>query len=922
MRFKNTFSFLLMFCAFGLNAQILDITPAFPTQNDVVTIIYDASQGNGALVGTTPVYGHMGLITTASTSPTDWKFVQGNWGTADPNTLMTDLGNDKHQITVDIPNFYGFTSGTTVQKLAFVFRDANGNVVGRAADGSDIYYDVYPANAGLLAKFLKPYDNTQIATIGQSIEIKAASNTNATLEIFDNGSLVTSATNTTLLNHNLNVTTQGLHLVELVANNGTAIVKDTFYYTGNPTLTVQDPPAGLEYGANYINDSTVILKFFAPDKNFVYLLGDFNDWIPNPNYYMKRGTDNETWWIELTGLTPDQRYGYQYWVDGEIKIADPYSALILDPNNDGSISSATFPNMHPYPNGLTTGFVTVMHPGRPDYNWQVTNFTPPAKTDLVIYELLVRDFVSAHNYQTLIDTLDYIANLGVNAIELMPPGEFENNESWGYNPSFHMALDKYYGTPEKFKEFIDECHARGIAIIIDMVFNHAFGQNPLVGLYWDATTNAPATNSPYFNSTCPHPPYCWGVDFNHESAAVQYYMDRINKFWIQEYNIDGFRFDYTKGFTNNGDTPFDQGRIDLLKRMADEIWAVDADQLIILEHWAGNTEETQLSDYGMMMWANATHDYANALKGNNGNWGWATYQGKGWSEPNLISYIESHDEERAMFGMLNSGNQSSQWHNPRDTATALHRMALASAFFYPIPGPKMIWQFQEIGYDVSINVPCRVCNKPILWNYFNEVNRQRLYDINKSLIELRLSHDVFRTDDFQLALGGKLKRMKLNDDDMNVVVLGNFDVFSGDINPAFQHTGMWYEFFTGDSLNVTSTSAQINLQAGEYRLYTDQPLNTPAITNTSVFKVKTLDATIYPNPARDFVNVEFTLEGTTDVTMQIINLNGQVMKNIQQGRLMTGEHRLQIDINDLPFGNYILQIQTTENQVSLPIIKF
>lgn len=922
MRLRNTFTLMLMFCILGLNAQILDITPAFPTQNDVVTIIYDASEGNGALVGTTPVYGHMGLITSASTSPTDWKHVQGNWGTADPSTVMTDLGNDRHEITVDISTFYGFPAGTTVEQLAFVFRSADGSVVGRAADGSDIYYEVYPANAGLLAKFLKPYDNTQIANVGESIEIKAASNNSATLEIFDNGTLVNSVSNNTVLNHNLNVTSQGLHLVELVANDGSTTVRDTFFYTGNPTVTIQNPPGGLEYGANYINDSTVILQFYAPDKNFVYVLGDFNNWTPVPDYYMKKSADNETWWIELTGLTPDQRYGYQYWVDGEIKIADPYSALILDPNNDGSIDAATFPNMHPYPNGLTTGFVTVLHPGKPAYNWQTTNFTAPAKTDLIIYELLVRDFVSTHNYQTLIDTLDYIANLGINAIELMPPGEFENNESWGYNPSFHMALDKYYGTPEKFKEFIDECHSRGIAVFIDMVFNHAYGQNPLVGLYWDAANNQPAVNSPYFNPSCPHPPFCWGQDFNHDSPAVQYYMDRINKYWIEEYNIDGFRFDFTRGFTNTNNAGFDQNRINLLKRMADEIWAVDNDQIIILEHWGDAAEETQLSDYGMMMWANATHDYADALKGFDGNWSWATHFMRGWSEPNLISYIESHDEERAMYGMLQFGNQNNASYSPRDTATALQRMALASTFMYTLPGPKMIWQFQEVGYDVSIDFNGRVGNKPILWNYFQEVNRQRLYDINKALIELRLSHDVFRTDNVQMALGGKRKRMKLTHSDMNVVVLGNFDITSGGINPSFHHTGMWYEFFTGDSINVTTTNAQISLQAGEYRLYTDQPLNTPTITNTSVFKAETFDATIYPNPARDFVNVEFTLEGSTDVTLQIINLNGQVMKNVQQGRMMTGEHRLQVDINDLPFGNYILQVQTSDNQVSLPIIKF
>ena len=149
-----------------------------------------------------------------------------------------------------------------------------------------------------------------------------------------------------------------------------------------------------------------------------------------------------------------------------------------------------------------------MEPGKTAYNWTNNNFSPPEKKDLIIYELLVRDFVSTHSYQTLIDTLDYLVELGINAIELMPPGEFENNESWGYNPSFHMALDKYYGKTEHFKAFIDSCHGRGIAVINDIVFNQAFGQSPMVNLYWDGVNNKPAANNPWFNEVCPHPPYC------------------------------------------------------------------------------------------------------------------------------------------------------------------------------------------------------------------------------------------------------------------------------------------------------------------------------------------------------------------------------------------------------------------------------
>lgn len=146
-------------------AQVIAVTPAFPSQNDTVTIVFDATEGNGALTGTVPVYAHAGLITNQSTSPTDWKHVQGNWGTADPKVLMTALGNNKHEIKYHIPTFYGFGSNVVVQELAFVFRNASGSIVGRSSSGSDIYYTVYPSNTGLLAKFMAP-TSTQLLNLG------------------------------------------------------------------------------------------------------------------------------------------------------------------------------------------------------------------------------------------------------------------------------------------------------------------------------------------------------------------------------------------------------------------------------------------------------------------------------------------------------------------------------------------------------------------------------------------------------------------------------------------------------------------------------------------------------------------------------------------------------------------------------------
>jgi len=242
--------FLTIF-ALEINAQILQVTPAFPTVNDVVTIVYDATQGNGALVGTNQVYCHTGVITTASTSPTNWLFVQGNWGQADPNVQMTNLGNNKHSITINIATFYGFPANTNVLKLAFVFRNANGSVVGREADGSDIYYDVYPVNGGLQAAIFNPSQNP-LLDLNQTFAFNAQANQSSTLTLKEDGVVIQTIPNATVLNTTINATNPGTHMLLFEANNGITVKKDSIYYTVNPPLTYQNPPAGTKKWGHHV----------------------------------------------------------------------------------------------------------------------------------------------------------------------------------------------------------------------------------------------------------------------------------------------------------------------------------------------------------------------------------------------------------------------------------------------------------------------------------------------------------------------------------------------------------------------------------------------------------------------------------------------------------------------------------------------
>ena len=909
---------LIFFLVYQIGiTQIIQISPAFPTVNDIVTIHYDATQGNGELVGVSPVYTHTGII-TQSGLPSSWSFVQGNWGQADTNALMTDLGNNIHKIVIDIDQYYGFPNGTNVAKLAFVFRNHDGSLEGKTANMGDILYPIYPINGGFQAAIFKPYSDL-LVNINDTIFFSGQSNSDATLQLFDNGVLIADTVNTTLLEKDIIVNSSGDHQIILVADDGSSVLRDTVNYVVIPALNLVDPPYGLVDGINYINDSTVTLKFYAPEKTTVNLIGDHNNWMVNSSSFMSLSTDSSYWWKTISGLSPGGKYTYQYLVDGVNKIADPLSPLILDPNNDANIGSFNYPNPVPYPSNYTSGFVTVIEPGKTAYNWTNNNFTAPENKDLIIYELLVRDFVSTHSYQTLIDTLDYLAELGVNAIELMPPGEFENNESWGYNPSFHMALDKYYGTPDHFKAFIDSCHGRGIAVINDIVFNQAFGQSPMVNLYWDGLNNRPAANNPWFNEVCPHPPYCWGYDFDHSSEATQNFIDRVNHYWLDEYHLDGFRFDYTKGFSNNSNN-YDNDRINLLKRMADTIWSKHPNSYVILEHWADNNEEKILANYGMMLWGNVTHGYQESGMGypSNSDLSWGIYKNRGWNEPNLLSYMESHDEERIMYKNITYGNSNGS-QNAKNPIMALERTEALAALMLTTPGPKMIWQFGELGYDISIDYICRTCNKPILWNYFTENSRKRLYDVYKASIELRNSHPVFTGDDFTYSLNGSVKSLKLNDPSMNAVVIVNIDVNPQDKTIDFQHNGWWYEYFSGDSIQINGTSI-ISLDPGDYKVFTDLKLNKPEILNTlgfNEYEIANWDVNIFPNPSRDFLNITINGSKSKDIKYTIMNTLGKIM--FQE----TGTSKLyQIDIKNLSTGNYFLILEQDSYLTSKEFVKF
>ena len=901
-------TFALCINVFSVSAQVVTTSPAFPTVNDTITLTFDASKGNAGLKDYTgDVYAHTGVITENSSSSSDWKYVIADWTENIPKAKLTRISTNIYELKI-IPNileYYGVPATEKVLKMAFVFRSSDGSKTGRDSDGGDIFVDVYQSSE-LNISILLPQQNL-IVDKGQNIQVQAVSNKADSTLLYINDTLTFSTDNDTL-NYEFSDTATGKHWIKVLAQNSTDTIADSVYYYVRGESVIQDLPNGVIDGINYIDSTTVTLVLFAPYKNFVYAIGDFNNWQLDEKYLMKKTSDGNRYWITIHNLTPHKEYIFQYFIDGQIKIADPYTDKISDPWNDKYISNEIYPNLIKYPTGKTTEIASVLQTAQTPFNWKVKNFTAPDKRNLIIYELLVRDFTSNRDFNTIKDTLNYLKTLGVNAIEFMPVNEFEGNDSWGYNPSFYFAVDKAYGTKNSFKQLIDACHENGMAVIMDMVLNHSYGQSPMVRMYWDAANNRPAANNPWYNQTSPNTTYSYGYDFNHESKYTKQFVDSVNSYWITKYHVDGFRFDFTKGFTNTpGEgTPYDTSRIAILERMSDKIWQVKSNAYVILEHFCENTEQKELAQHGMMIWGNLNYSYNQATMGWNegSDFSWISYKKRGWSEPNVVGYMESHDEERLMYKNLQYGNSnSSTGYNIKEINTALQRMELAAAFFFTIPGPKMIWQFGELGYDYSIDYNGRVGKKPIRWDYYDNQKRLRLYQVFSSLINIKKNQPVFRSTDFTLSLSGDTKKINISDSSMDVTVIGNFGVVKNSIDPSFQKSGKWYDFFSGDSINIEDTHGLMQLEAGEYKIFTTKKLTTPDIVtgiNNDDISVNN-KFSVYPNPANNFLH----LNNDKEINKVIIyNIIGSQIKKINKINLKTAD----INVSDLQPGIYFISV--------------
>ena len=825
-------------------ASGIELDPVCPDADKPCTIKFNPASDNPLYGYTGELYAHLGVVVDG-----EWKFVPSEWGSTDEKIHFKKVADNSWELKLEPTVREYFGSGETpVTKLAIIVRTADGT---------------------------KSHDSDQFCSA-----------------------------------------TDNKYQAET--------------FTPDPLVT-KKLPEGAQLGINYNADNSVTFVFYDKDTDgnshkYCYIVGDWNDWTRKTEGAMYYDGSKGCWWITLDGFDADKEYRFQYRLGNasgsDLYISDPYTEIVYDQWNDEHIKGVPA-----FPAGAKQ-LVSAFQINKPAYNWQHKDFKVEDKNDLVIYELLFRDFTKSQNIAGAMEQLDYIENLGVNAVQLMPIQEYDGNLSWGYNPNHWFALDKFYGTREEYKAFIDECHARGLAVIIDVVYNHATGSHPWAKLWFNGDRTA--SNNPWFNEYPAHP-YNVFHDMNHENAMVKDHVKQSLEYLLTEYDVDGFRFDLTKGFTQKQTDPdvtawgrYDQSRVDILKGYADHIWSVNDNAVVIFEHLSDWDEEETLANHGMQLWRNVNHEYRSAVTGGSGNFS-NMYSTKPFG--GYVGYMESHDEERLCYGVggdassvtwgviglgddwnndkimsadgaffsvknvtvtandrfkirkagewndaynygastdnfkltvgqgyaLTNGNSSKDMYVPaagtydiyfsheaemvwlmnagerpadpsvtpgeqEDALTvAMRRAGASAAFFLTVPGPKMIWQFGEIGYDYTIEHNGRTGEKPVVTDEYMAVPaRKALYDTYAHLLKFRRENPRFFDSDakFEWTPSSSLKTIKCTVDGKTFRVVGNFGKTSATYT--FPAESTWYDYFEGGEISGTVT-----LKQGEFKLVTD-----------------------------------------------------------------------------------------------------
>ncbi|MCR4558655.1 MAG: T9SS type A sorting domain-containing protein, partial [Bacteroidales bacterium] len=341
---------------------------------------------------------------------------------------------------------------------------------------------------------------------------------------------------------------------------------------------------------------------------------------------------------------------------------------------------------------------------------------------------------------------------------------------------------------------------------------------------------------------------------------------------------------------------------------------------MICEHLTDNSEEKVLANYGILLWGNLNYAFCQSAMGYTSgcNLNALDYTQRGFEKPALISYAESHDEERMMFKCLKYGSTSADY-DVKDVNTSLERLKGAAAVLLAMPGPKMIWQFGELGYGYSINYDintgtenndARTGRKPYPENYIDEENRKSLYDFYSKMCALRKTNEAMKNGSAKIEAAGLTKIIYRKSENANLIFAVNFNTKETSAKIAFPKSGVWYDIVSGKRLEVSDLNVSYNLAAGQTAIFSDSETNVPTAVSDITPK-SNVNLIVYPNPCTEIVNI------TADEKIEkisILNANGQKIKTLQ-----TKQNTF--DMSDLKSGIYFIVVKAGKYEAVKKVVK-
>jgi 1,4-alpha-glucan branching enzyme len=707
-----------------------------------------------------------------------------------------------------------------------------------------------------------------------------------------------------------------------------ALIDGEFYTVyDQPEIEIEEEalPTGVKMGPNWINGE-MILAVFAPEQPVMQVI------VTEPGetgsstdaFVMKKAIGMEdTWWIELE-LSAGQ-YTYEYLLLNGNRIADPLSRRIDNGKTRIEIGGG----------GVTTA---------DDFNWQSDEYIRPSLDTLVIYEIHIDDFAAQGSgqgtFSDVISRLDHLKASGINAIELMPVTEFPGNRSWGYDPELMSAVESSYGTPEDFKELVDEAHQRGIAVILDLVWNHIRSSSPIWQIQPDYNLN------PYIKIHTELNPNetegSWGMlDMDHFNPLTVDYVNQVHEIWVGEYRIDGFRFDATRYMGWDLSQPelgfpawtyaldeFAPGTYQIAEHLPAHPWLID--NTYLTSSWHDSFHDLIKEDaHGQF---NTTMTYMSQIIG--------LHEYSNWGDPysfrtQAVKYMISHDEQSVIQEMVAFDSYSVEEARARDKF-------LATLMFTSM-GIPMLFQGQEFGFQSGWNDDNGNGNwdeeklgyRAVDWSLLNtDVGQSHLSHYSKMAKFRKINpafskgtfHDLYRFVNEKVIVYGYKDESDGNNNDQ-VVVIANFSASDKTVyNVPFLSGGNWYniteqgnDLYTGDG-----NYGEYSIPAKSAVVYANQEWELGTKDETPIpTEYQTLSA--YPNPFNGQIQINFSFADPTSASVFIFDVIGRLVKTFPEKHYTKGDHFVSWIATDdsahpLSSGVYIISLRSETGYLNKKIL--